>query len=99
MLRLLFFVLILIIVLTSVIGVDSSCTLILSTHNDACQAGQSETLAQHLAHATNTFPELFVTGVMALVACAALITTLFARTTLLPLRDVRLSPIQPPRFA
>ncbi len=98
MLRLLFVALIVIVVVTSVIGVDPSCTLALGGQNDACRAGQSETLAQHLAHTTNTFPELFLMSTLALVACAALVTTLFSRISFLPLRDVQLSPEQPPRF-
>ncbi len=99
MLRLLFFALIVIVVITSVIGVNSSCSLVLGGHDDACRAGQTETLAQHLAHATNTFPELFLISILALVSGAALVTTLFSRTAFLPLRDVQLSPEQPPRFA
>lgn len=98
MLRPLFVALMVIVVVTSVIGVDPSCTLVLGGQNDACRAGQTETLAQHLAHATNTFPELLLMSILALVACAALVTTLFSRTAFLPLRDVQLSPEKPPRF-
>ncbi len=99
MLRLLFVALIVIVVITSVIGANSSCSLVLGGHDDACRAGQTETLAQHLAHATNTFPELLLMSILALVACAALVTPLFTRTSFLPLRDVQLSPEKPPRFA
>lgn len=99
MLRLFFVALIVIVVVTSVMGVDPSCSLVLGGQNDPCRAPQTETLAQHLAHATNTFPEIFLMSILALVACAALVTTLFARTSFLPLRDVQLSPEQPPRFA
>lgn len=99
MLRILFLTLVVIVVITSVVGVDPSCTLLLGVHNDPCQAGQTETLGQHLAHATNTFPELFLLSITALIAYTLLIATFFTRASSLPLRDVQLSPEQPPRFA
>ena len=99
MLRLLFVSLILIVVVTSVMGVDPSCTLAIGAHGDSCRPGQGETLAHHLVHATNAFPDLLALGIMALIAFTAPISFLFTRAALPPPRHLLLTPERPPRFA
>lgn len=99
MFRIFVIILAILIVLGTAIGVEPSCTLTLGAHGDTCQPGQGETLGQHLAHATNTFPELLASSVTALIAFAALVSSLLPRAPLLPPRHLLLSPEQPPRFA
>lgn len=99
LLRLVILTLIVITVLTTGMGMDPFCTLALDAHGDPCQAGHGETLAQHLAHASTTFPDLFIFSQSALFALTALVSTLLARSAFLPARHLRRSPEQPPRFA